>query len=58
MNLYGIPITTIDDLVKLAAVAFLIVCIFGLMCCIIGGIISWFKDDNDKTEDKTKGGAA
>ena len=57
MNVLGIPITTTDDLVKLAIVAFVIVCIFGLMSCIIGNIISWFKGDNDKTENKTKGGA-
>lgn len=57
MNVLGIPITTTDDLVKLAFMAFVIVCIFGLMSAIIGNIISWFKGDNGKTEDKTEGDA-
>ena len=57
MNFFGIPITTTDDLVKLAIVAFVIVCIFGLMSCIIGNVVSWFKSGDGKTEDKTEGGA-
>ena len=56
MNVLGIPITTVSDLLTFSFTVVVMLIALCIALCAISMVIDIFKGDKGKTEDKTEGG--